>query len=260
MKKILFVFAASLLFLSQTSFAQAATCAAPDRCDAKCAAGETSVNKTCATKGQVCCSKSTTGTAAGTTTGTGTTATGGTQTAPPQAPVSISFENPLKFNTVEGVITSVMGGIQGLVGTIALLMIVVGAIMYVLSFGDEGKIKKAKALITAALIGIVIVIAAPAFLKEIANLLGWGGDVTGVDGATSFSLTQIATKVLQFLLSIIGTLALIMLIIGAIMYLTSAGNENQAKKARSVITAAFIGITIAMASLVVISQLASFFQ
>jgi hypothetical protein len=153
-----------------------------------------------------------------------------------------------------------MGGIQGLVGTVALLMIVVGAIMYVLSFGDEGKIKKAKALITAALIGIVIVIAAPAFLKEIANLLGWGGDVTGVDGATSFSLTQIATKVLQFLLSIIGTLALIMLIIGAIMYLTSAGNENQAKKARSVITAAFIGITIAMASLVVISQLAEFFK
>ncbi len=153
-----------------------------------------------------------------------------------------------------------MGGIQSLVATIALLMIVIGAIMYVLSFGDEGKIKKAKTLITAALIGIVIVIAAPAFLKEIANLLGWGGEVTGVEGATSFSLTQIATKVLQFLLSIIGTLALIMLIIGAIMYLTSAGNENQAKKARSVITAAFIGIVIAMASLVVIGQLAEFFK
>jgi hypothetical protein len=172
--------------------------------------------------------------------------------------VSINLSNPLKYDKVEGVLTSVMGGIKGIVVTLALLMIIIGAIMYILSFGNEGNMKRAKSIITAALVGLAIVIAAPAFLREIAGLLSWD-NAPPIDGGTSLTLTQIAQRILTFLLSIIGTLALIVMIISGVMYLTSGGSETRMKQARGIFTAALIGIVLAMASLILVSAVAGFF-
>lgn len=172
--------------------------------------------------------------------------------------ISINVSNPLKYDTVEGVLTSIMGGIKGIVVTLALLMIVLGGVMYVLSFGNPENIKRAKALIFGALIGLAIVIAAPAFLREISALLGWD-NAPAIEGGTTLTLTQIARNILNFLLAVIGILALIMMIISGIMYITSVGNDTRMKQARAIFTASLIGIAIAMASLILVSTVARFF-
>jgi hypothetical protein len=172
--------------------------------------------------------------------------------------VTINVSNPLKYDTVEGVLTSIMGGIKGIVVTLALLMIVIGAVMYVLSAGNADRIKTAKNIILAALVGLAIVIAAPAFLREISVLLGWD-NAPAIEGGTTLTLTQIARNILNFLLSIIGVLALIMLVISGIMYLTSAGNETRMKTAKSIFMASLIGIAVAMGSLVLVTAVARFF-
>jgi hypothetical protein len=88
--------------------------------------------------------------------------------------------------------------------------------------------------------------------------LGWD-NAPAIEGGTSLTLTQIARNILNFLLSVIGILALIVMVLSGIMYLTSAGSEARMKQARAMFTAALIGIALAMASLVLVSAVARFF-
>ena len=84
-----------------------------------------------------------------------------------------SFTNPLQFQTVDKLLSQLMGALQKIIVTLSLLMIVYGAVLYVISGGGK-QIETAKGAITAALVGLAIGLAAPSFLKEISIILGWG--------------------------------------------------------------------------------------
>ena len=214
----------------------AGSCGAPNTCrSGACLAGETSIGS-CPTLGQTCCAPG---------------GTGGT-------PQAATFTNPLRFNTVEEVLGSLLGTLRGIIVVLSIVFIVIGAILYITSAGDEGRMKTAKAAITASMIGLALGIAAPSFLKEIGQILGWGAvNNTEVSGAKT--LTEIATNVLNFLLSIVGILGIIMLVVGGIMYLTAAGDENRIDTGKSIVKYSIIGIIVALASLVLVSQIANFF-
>jgi hypothetical protein len=221
----------------------AVACAAPGACrSTKCNANEDTVSGFCPNSG-VCCAPAGTGTPGG---GVG----GGTMTV-------IEFPNPLQYDTVEEVFTSIITTAQTIVVLLALVFIIIGALIYITSAGDTKRIDWAKKAISAALIGLVIIMVAPSFLKEIANVFGWN-DVSGVT-AQALTITQIATRVLNFLLSIIGIIAIIMFLIGSIMYLTSAGDDKKATTAKDIVKAAIIGMIVAFSALVIVRQLADFF-
>ena len=159
---------------------------------------------------------------------------------------------------MEDVLNSLLGTLRGIIVILSLVFIVIGAVLYITSAGDEGRMKTAKGAITAAMIGLAIGIAAPSFLKEIGNVLGWGAVNSGaVAGAKT--LSEIARNVLDFLLSIVGILAIIMLVVGGIMYLTAAGNEDQIDTGKKIVKWSIVGIAVALASLVIVSQIAALF-
>ncbi len=171
---------------------------------------------------------------------------------------SICFASPLAFTTVEGVLGSILSTLQGIIVLISIVFIVIGAVMYITSAGNEKQIGMAKSAITASMIGLAIGIAAPSFLREIATILGWG--TTGnaeVDSAQT--LAQIATRVLDFLLAIIGVLGIIMLVIGGATYLTSAGSDKKIDTAKAITKWAIVGIVVALAAMVLVKQIARFF-
>lgn len=58
------------------------------------------------------------------------------------------------------------------------------------------------------------------------------------------SAPEIATAIVNIVVSIVGVLAVIMLVYGGAMWLTSAGNEEKIKKARGLILNAVIGLAI----------------
>lgn len=175
--------------------------------------------------------------------------TGGTGT--------INFTNPLKFCTVEKILTSALGTLQGIILTLSIIFIVLGGIFYITSAGNEKRITAAKGTLTAAVIGLAIGIAAPSFLKEISTILGWNSAPSEVAGAVS--LSKILLNVLNFLLSIAGIIALIMLIIGGIGYVTSAGDENRIEGSKKIFLYSIIGITLTLAAMVIVRQIANFF-
>lgn len=250
-----FVFLLAALFFSipsQPVFAQQNCPTACIDINSSCPNGTTrNTQRVCGSSTLQCCTATA---STGTNTNTGTNAS---NTSNSSSAVNISLSNPLRYNTVEGVLTSIMSAIRTIVATLAILMIVIGGIMYIFSLGNADKMKTAKNVILAALVGLAIVLAAPAFLKEVYSLLGAGPAPSELSGA--LTLTQIATNILNFLLSIIGILALITLIISGIMYLTSAGNDTRMKQAKSIFIAALIGIAVAMGSLVLVRAVASFF-
>lgn len=172
---------------------------------------------------------------------------------------TICFENPLSYDTVDGVLTALLVHLQGIIVVISMVFIVIGALLYMTSAGDEGKMKTAKGAIFAAVIGLAIGIAAPSFLKEIYTALGKStGAEPLIDSAPS--IAAIALNVLNFLLGIAGTLAIVMLVAAGITYLTAAGNEGQIETAKKMTKWAIVGIAVALGALVIVRQVASFFS
>jgi len=170
-----------------------------------------------------------------------------------------AFDNPIGFTTVAEFLSAVLANLMGIIAIIAIVFIVIGGIMYMTSGGNEKQITRAKATWTAAVIGLAIALAAPTFLKEIQSLLGGGSTGGNADAWVSGALTikEIAMKVLNLLLSIVGILGIIALVIGGGMYLTAYGDEKKIDSGKQIITYAIIGITVALAALVIVKQVAS---
>lgn len=213
-----------------------------------CTSG-TQTSDSCDDAGEVCCIQSSSDPGVITDPGTTTTSC---------AAGSICFASPLAFKTVEGVLSSILGTLQGIIVLISIVFIVIGAVMYITSAGNDKQIGMAKNAITASMIGLAIGIAAPSFLREIATILGWG--TTGnaeVDSAQT--LAQIAMRVLDFLLAIVGVLGIIMLVIGGATYLTSAGSDKKIDTAKAITKWAIVGIVVALAAMVLVKQIARFF-
>lgn len=154
--------------------------------------------------------------------------------------------------------TALLYALQGLIVALSLVFIVIGAVLYITSAGNQGRVTMAKTAITAALIGLSIGILAPTFLKEIATVLGWNSSLpASVSGARGAG--DILLSVLNFLLGLVGVLAIIMMVVGGAMFLGAAGDMNRIGTAKKIITYAIIGLIVALASLVVVRQLAEFF-
>lgn len=204
-------------------------------CKASCGATESLVSSVvCTTVGQSCCRAAGSGAAA--------------------SSANVNIPNPLGFSTVESFLTNgILVWLQGVIVTLALVFFVIGALMYIMGGADESNIKKGKAAMTAALIGLALGIGAPTFLREIYTIFGVSGAPAGP------TLVQIALNVLKFLLSIVGILTIIMLVVSGIAYMSSGGDEGRAKTAKNMATYAAIGLTLALASLILVRQISIFF-
>jgi len=163
----------------------------------------------------------------------------------------IKFQNPIAFNTVDGLLAKILTTIQSIVAVLAILFIIIGAIIYITSGGNQQRIELAKNAIFAALIGLALALAAPSFLKEIYTAIG--GDPTNEINEAR-SLTEIALNITRFLLSLVGVLAIVMLVSGGIIYILSAGDQSRTDIAKRTIVYAIIGLVVALVSLVIVGQ------
>jgi len=158
-----------------------------------------------------------------------------------------SFGNPLgNTSTIEAVLGNIMSYLQKIAGAIAMIFIIIGGIMYMMSIGNKEMIERAKKTLIFAIAGLAIVVAAPLFYQEIKAILGGGSPGSALQG--------ILTRVLQLLLSIVGFLAIISMLIGAIWMFASCGDEERYKLGKKTVIYSIVGITIAAAALIIINQ------
>jgi type IV secretory pathway VirB2 component (pilin) len=166
------------------------------------------------------------------------TTTGGNQTS--------NFGNPISPSTIEAVLSSIMNYLRGIAGTIAVIFIIIGGIMYMMSIGDKNAVERAKKTLIFAIAGLAIVLAAPYFYQEIKAIID--------GGSPGSALKDILSRVLQLLLSIVGFLAIISLLVGAIWMFTAVGDEDRYELGKKTATYSIIGLVIAVAALIIVNQ------
>jgi hypothetical protein len=118
---------------------------------------------------------------------------------------------------------------------------------------------KLLALLYASLLTAVVVLPMQAHgqsdvkdgLTKIGGQINAGGG-TGLFQSTDGVVTIIG-KIIKILLIISGAIAVLFVIIGGFMYMTSAGNEEQATKGRKAIVNALIGIIIIILSYIIVN-------
>lgn len=171
---------------------------------------------------------------------------------------SITIQNPIGASTVAQVLTNVLNYLKGVIITVSVIFIIIGALMYILSGGSEKRITQARACIAAAIIGLAVALAAPILLNEIIKIFGNASNGLNTASISGYpSLQQVALNVLSLLLSIFGIIAIISLVVGGGMYLTAYGEEKKIATAKSIVKYAIVGIIIALASLIIVQQVMS---
>ena len=78
-------------------------------------------------------------------------------------------------------------------------------------------------------------------------------DGTGLANATVFDLIA---NIMNWLLGLVGILAVVGFVIAGVLYLTAAGDAEQAEKAKSVMMYAIIGLVVALIGLIVVNAIA----
>ena len=77
-------------------------------------------------------------------------------------------------------------------------------------------------------------------------------------GLSSGTVSSVLVTFMTWLLYILGTLAIIAFVISGIMYLTSAGNDDQIDRAKEYMIWSIVGVIVAFSGLIIVTAIASF--
>lgn len=163
------------------------------------------------------------------------------------------YKPPIEPTTWTDLFKSILNGIQALVGYLAVAMIVFGGLVYITSGGRNSQLTWAKDIITLAMIGFAIAVAAPSIVKEIQDLAAGSGSGT-TDGG---SLKDIVIRVMNFLLIAVGLLGGIGFVIGGALYATAMGDQNKADSGKKAVYYSLMAIAISGAGVILIKQILS---
>lgn len=117
------------------------------------------------------------------------------------------------------------------------------------------KLQAAAVLMLAAIGGVFV--APPAMAAPVDVLDACDSQSKVCQGTDKNSLFTIIKNVINVLLYAVGIIAVIMIIIGGIRYVTSAGDAGQTKSARDTIIYAVAGLVVAIMSFAIVNLVLS---
>ena len=139
------------------------------------------------------------------------------------------------------IVMNVVSMVLGIVGYLAIFMVIWGGYQYMMAQGDPGKLAAGKKTVTNAVIGMGLVLTASLISGAVADVISQakGGDFVQELLNTAFVWG--------------GIIAAIMMVWGGIQYITSTGNAVAAKKARDTILYSAIGLLIVILAAVIVN-------
>ncbi len=133
--------------------------------------------------------------------------------------------------------------LQSISASVAILYIVIAGFLYITARGDDGAIKKSKESITYAVIGLVVV----ALAESIGAIFDPARGIN-IGGANILIIS-----ITNFLLALIGSVAVIYMVYGGYLYMTARGDSGQVSKATKAIWGAITGILVAIFAYTIVS-------
>ena len=117
--------------------------------------------------------------------------------------------------------------------------IIYGGYQYIFSGGDTGKVATGKKALNQAFIGMAIVLSANVIMGAIRGAFAGGGELTPNADANA-----LITGTIQWVIAVAGIIAVIFVVGGGILYITSAGDSQKLQKAKNMILYSLIGLVI----------------
>lgn len=142
--------------------------------------------------------------------------------------------------------------LQFFVGSIAVLMIVFAGFRMVVSGGNEETMSKSRKQIAWAAIGLMVIGISEFAVKEII-FPDQGERLSDVNQARA-----LIVDITNFISGFVATVAIGFFMYGGFLYVTAAGREDQAGKAKKVFIGATIGIIIALAAFAIVNTFITF--
>ena len=187
-----------------------------------------------------------------------------------------SVPNPIPdFSSIQAVVASLINIAFMAAGLVATIYLIVGGFRYITSSGNQEAIEGAKATIVNAIIGLIIIFlsflivnyilgelgvaqvgvekakSAPQFAQD-EGIVPKGDDKTIPDPLPGKNLQDIINSVFNVAYGLAGIVAIIYLIYGGYMYITSSGNPDASEAAKSTIVNSIIGLIIILTSYLII--------
>ncbi len=150
--------------------------------------------------------------------------------------------------------------VKYILGAFATLMIVRSALQLVASGAEEEERTKAKKSIGYSIGGLLLIYVGDIFINRVFYVVD-KSKYTGVQGLdigvdASEGVKQLA-GITNLVISFVGPVAVLMLIIGAVMYATAGGNEESMDKAKRLIITTVAGIAIIYGAFAIVSTILS---
>jgi hypothetical protein len=130
-----------------------------------------------------------------------------------------------------------------LAAILAVVYIMIGAVRFTVSNGDSGKIANARKTVIYALVGLGLAVSGLVITAYIRTI----GERVAVSGGDNpfFGQNGILTILVEQLAFAVGAASVIMIIIGGLRYITSAGQSQSAQAARNTVQYAVVGLLVA---------------
>ena len=165
-----------------------------------------------------------------------------------------------RFNLFDRQVEIVMTFIKYIIGSFAVIMIIRSAAKLITAGGDEEQTTKHRNGILYSAGGLVLIYIGEIFINNVFYKVNTNV-YTGISGVHP----QIDAKegveqiigITNFIVSFTGPLAVLMLIVGAIMYATAAGNDENLDRAKRLLLTTFIGIIIMYGAFALVSSVVS---
>ncbi|HLG25443.1 MAG TPA: hypothetical protein VI588_01455 [Candidatus Gracilibacteria bacterium] len=150
--------------------------------------------------------------------------------------------------------------IKYFIGAVAVLMIVRNGLRMVTMGGSEEKIELDKKNLLYSVLGLGFIILADTVISQVFYKIDLsryptsGGAQPGVDAARGVAEIVGFTN---FAVTLVSPIAVLALVAGGVMYITSAGDEEKMNKAKRLIMAALIGIIVIYGAFAIVSTFIS---
>ena len=145
--------------------------------------------------------------------------------------------------------------IKYFVAGLAVLMLIINGVKLVAGGGEEEHIKKARNGIAYSLGGLLLLYFGNTFVTKVFYRVDKTSlPTTGVEPQLDLGRgVQEIVGITNFIVSFVGPLLMLLILIGGVMYLTSAGEEEKMSKAKRLIIAAVLGVIVIYGAFAIVS-------
>lgn len=84
--------------------------------------------------------------------------------------IAVTIDNPAKADTIKGLIDLIANAVLGVIGSVAVIMLVIAGILFLTSAGQPERITTAKACLMYAIIGIAVALGAKALAGAVEKI------------------------------------------------------------------------------------------